>query len=48
MESFFYTQSIGKLYINSGIIFLKIGVVQFCNKYLVGALQNNPILTLEN
>ena len=32
----FYTQPFGQLWIKHGLVFYKIDLVQFCNKYIVG------------
>ena len=43
----FDTQSFGQLYIKYGLIFYKIDLVQFCNKYMVGPSQKNSFWALE-
>ena len=40
----FDTQPIGQLCTKYGLVFYKIDLVQFCNKYLVGPSQKNLIL----
>jgi len=37
----FDTQPLGKLYIKYGLIFYKIDLIQFCNKYMVDPSQKN-------
>ena len=39
----FYTQPFGQLCIKYGLVFYKIDLVQFCNKYMVGPSQKNLI-----
>ena len=43
----FYTQTFGQLCIKYGLVFYKIDLVQFCNKYMVGPSQKNSFLALE-
>ena len=43
----FYTQPFGKLCIKYGLIFYKIVLVQFCNKYIVGPSQKKLILGIQ-
>ena len=40
---FFYTQTFCQLCIKYGLVFYKIGLVQFCNKYMVGPSQKKLI-----
>ena len=40
----FDTQPFGQLYMKYGLLFYKIDLVQFCNKYLVGPSQKKLIL----
>ena len=42
----FDTQPFGPLYIKYGLIFKKIDMVQFCNKYMVGPSQKNSFRAL--
>ena len=42
----FDTQPFGQLYIKYGLIFQKINLVQFCNKYMVGLSQKNSVWAL--
>ena len=43
----FDTQPFGQLYIKYGLIFYKIYLIQFCNKYLLGSSQKNPFWALK-
>ena len=38
------TQTFGQLCIKYGLVFYKIDLVQFCNKYIVGPSQKNILL----
>ena len=42
----FYTQPFGQLCIKYGLVFYKIDLVQFCNKYMVGPSQKNSFQAL--
>ena len=47
----FYTQPFGQLCIKHGLVFYKIDLVQFCNKYIVGPSQkelNSGTRKMEN
>ena len=47
----FYTQPFGQLCIKYGLLFYKIDLVQFCNKYMVGPSQkelNSGTRKMEN
>ena len=39
----FHTQPFGQLFIKYGLVFYKIDLVQFCNKYMVGPSQKKLI-----
>jgi hypothetical protein len=43
----FDTKPFGQFYITYGLIFYKIYLVQFCNKYMVGPSQKNSFWALE-
>ena len=43
----FYTQPFGQLCIKYGLVFYKIDLVQFCNKYMIGHSQKNSFGALE-
>ena len=43
----FDTQPFGQLCIKYGLVFYKIDLVQFCNKYIVGPSQKNSFRALE-
>ena len=43
----FYTQPFCQLCIKYGLVFKKIDLVQFCNKYMVGPSQKNSFRALE-
>jgi hypothetical protein len=43
----FDTKPFGQFYIKYGLIFYKIDLVQFCNKYMVGPSQKNSFWALE-
>jgi hypothetical protein len=43
----FDTQPFGQLCIKYGLVFYKIDLVQFCNKYMLGPLQKNSFWALE-
>ena len=43
----FYTQPFCQLCIKHGLVFQKIDLVQFCNKYMVGPSQKNSFRTLK-
>ena len=44
----FYTQPFGQLCIKHGLVFYKIDLVQFCNKYMVGPSQKTHFRHSEN